>query len=1228
MGNARSGGSTSTTVVHPPQQSYGLQPQQSYSLTATVLVQNEARWLPEWLEYHLLPVIGVEHFYLYDDDSNGIGSIDELDSTLAPYVDAGLLTAHKVSALGPLPRHGIKTTDMRMCSRTTRPWVSYRRVGSMCEREPFHFPQQAVVIQHAAATYGNKTRAMLLIDVDEFLAYEPSRNRYSARSAATALAVALSGRVGAVKLESHVMLPDRLSWGGASDDRLFLTRNYSRQLLQPVSREERLRKGQLCFRKNVVDPRALGVLDGLHYYATIHVVALRGDKVQKVTGHSLGLSLLHFRYRSATEFVARRNRTYMQAGAHGSAEKHAVMEKWQASLTEAMRSPQTHSKPQLALLPHWAALAAALVRRWRQRKSDATPSAVLTLLNEAALVTSRVSVLLVSEPRSGSTLVGKLSFDARTDFLYSYEPCRMKAHQKSHSDGTFFGRDCALWAGAVLRCGLSLGDFNMLRRDKGSFAAQSSSSVRVLSARLDGDEVEAYLGWMRRCWSSHRAAKVIRIREPAALSALMSLGDERLKIIHLTRDPERVVASRLSLRAFMRRGYFNPRGGHNGVVRATCDGMNAMAAADMVVAPSELQRYEYEELLSSPFEFLRRLYSWLGLDVTIPESVMCMARQCRLGNQTGPALAKRRRFRVCELAPATGTRRKAPTPPKVQLSGLQRRQVMAKCHKLFHIMRSARERAPSHWSMRDLANLTRSSVVGRAQPIEGREELEATPIANRVGVRRNGRVAGRGGLRARRGRGRHGGRGRRGATIDGTSCELGERCKSTGHTRRVNSERAERAEAWAERREESERVRVPRDIYMLWDKGFESAPAYQKACLASWIHFNPTWTVHAMNMAEAEHLASISDISAAARKMYAKMKIEAKSDVIRTRIMLLHGGVWADASLACNKPLDEFLPEDVRFYAFVRHDPTSKIASTTKHHIPIKPWVASWFLASERHSGVFEVLWHAVEAFWAELADVTHADYFWWHETVARLFHEDEDFKRAVNTLPSADPVHCIRPDHADHADHAPMYKRCQTEVTLRKFGPKPKQQKHPPKKRGPGLGLAFTNAAGATTSQQIRFLVISRARSASTTLVRALEATPGVTCLHELLNQGATNIPFLSDRLIAYSRFSTNASTEDLTRLRRAVGVTSHAAAMADLPAFMTSFWRWCPTASCGFKVFDKQACAPLTSSHFVSRPPLRLTPSLTFSGALAGDARAAARLRRQRRWRPESAAHRAGAA
>ena len=274
--------------------------------------------------------------------------------------------------------------------------------------------------------------------------------------------------------------------------------------------------------------------------------------------------------------------------------------------------------------------------------------------------------------------------------------------------------------------------------------------------------------------------------------------------------------------------------------------------------------------------------------------------------------------------------------------------------------------------------------------------------------------------------------------VDGTPCNVvAEHSKLDGN---VVAERSKLDGIVA-----GKRVRVPRDIYMLWDKGFESAPAYQKACLASWIHFNPTWTVHAMNMAEAEHLANISDISASVRKRYAKMRIQAKSDVIRTRIMLLHGGVWADASVACNKPLDEFLPEDVGFYAFVRHDRRSEIDHQKTHHIPIKPWVASWFLASESHSGVFELLWHAVEAFWAgkqwtKLANVTHADYFWWHETVARLFHEDEDFKRAVETLPSADPLQCFGANKT-LVDHAPMYKRCRTEVTLGNFGPKKKKK-------------------------------------------------------------------------------------------------------------------------------------------------------------------------------------------
>ncbi|CRX38914.1 glycosyltransferase family 92 protein [Estrella lausannensis] len=51
-------------------------------LAATIVFQNEAPWLKEWIEYHKL--VGVEHFYLYNNLST-----DDYDSVLKPYIDSG-----------------------------------------------------------------------------------------------------------------------------------------------------------------------------------------------------------------------------------------------------------------------------------------------------------------------------------------------------------------------------------------------------------------------------------------------------------------------------------------------------------------------------------------------------------------------------------------------------------------------------------------------------------------------------------------------------------------------------------------------------------------------------------------------------------------------------------------------------------------------------------------------------------------------------------------------------------------------------------------------------------------------------------------------------------------------------------------------------------------------------------------------------------------------------------
>ena len=56
-----------------------------HKLSVCALFKNEAKYLKEWLEYHQM--VGVEHFYLYDN-----GSRDHSREILAPYIRKGLVT--------------------------------------------------------------------------------------------------------------------------------------------------------------------------------------------------------------------------------------------------------------------------------------------------------------------------------------------------------------------------------------------------------------------------------------------------------------------------------------------------------------------------------------------------------------------------------------------------------------------------------------------------------------------------------------------------------------------------------------------------------------------------------------------------------------------------------------------------------------------------------------------------------------------------------------------------------------------------------------------------------------------------------------------------------------------------------------------------------------------------------------------------------------------------------
>lgn len=86
-----------------------------FYLSAAAVMKNEGPYLREWLEYHRM--VGVEHFYLYDNNSS-----DETLDIVAPYVAAGIVTLHH------WPEHPLQLKAYMHCLKEYRQisfWIAF-----------------------------------------------------------------------------------------------------------------------------------------------------------------------------------------------------------------------------------------------------------------------------------------------------------------------------------------------------------------------------------------------------------------------------------------------------------------------------------------------------------------------------------------------------------------------------------------------------------------------------------------------------------------------------------------------------------------------------------------------------------------------------------------------------------------------------------------------------------------------------------------------------------------------------------------------------------------------------------------------------------------------------------------------------------------------------------------------------------------------------------------------
>ncbi len=183
-------------------------------------------------------------------------------------------------------------------------------------------------------------------------------------------------------------------------------------------------------------------------------------------------------------------------------------------------------------------------------------------------------------------------------------------------------------------------------------------------------------------------------------------------------------------------------------------------------------------------------------------------------------------------------------------------------------------------------------------------------------------------------------------------------------------------------------------IWTCWFQGQANAPELVRKCLTSWKDQNPGWDFRCLDARTALRYAPfLANIDLNSRTLTAA----SLSDILRISLLHEFGGVWADATVFCNRPIDEWLPPlfGEGFFAFDRPAPGRMLSS--------------WFLAAEPGCPAIAEWARAVYDYWS--ARETADDYFWFHRLFQSVCESNLRVARLWERVPkiSADGPHRIQ---------------------------------------------------------------------------------------------------------------------------------------------------------------------------------------------------------------------------
>ena len=107
-------------------------------------------------------------------------------------------------------------------------------------------------------------------------------------------------------------------------------------------------------------------------------------------------------------------------------------------------------------------------------------------------------------------------------------------------------------------------------------------------------------------------------------------------------------------------------------------------------------------------------------------------------------------------------------------------------------------------------------------------------------------------------------------------------------------------------------------FWTYWHQGIDEAPEIIHHCIRSFKAHHPDWQIHILNNNSVKDFIEPPEVK---KEILDKMSLAHRSDLLRTKLLIKYGGVWADPTCFFTKPLDKWLPEYLDSGLFFFHKP-------------------------------------------------------------------------------------------------------------------------------------------------------------------------------------------------------------------------------------------------------------------------------------------------------------------